>query len=104
MKKLTISALSLFILFLLSHGTIPAEKIQVFDSKSKIILPLDQVQEDLPGPDSNDKKYPLVLFTVFLLTLTAFFTFQNLRTDKITGFFSFLTAVFFQSNYVSKPL
>lgn len=103
MKKLTVSAFCVFILFLLSHGTIPDEKT-LADTQSKIILPLDQVQEDLPGPDSDDKKSPFILNTFVLLTLTAFFTFKEFRTNKTTGLFSFLTAVFFQSNYVVKPL
>ncbi|MBS8266684.1 hypothetical protein DYI25_19860 [Mesobacillus boroniphilus] len=103
MKKLTVSVLSLFILLILSHGTIPDEKIHA-DTQSKIILPLDQIQENLPGPDSDDKKSPFVLSTFVLFTLTAFYMLYNSRTDKITGLFSFLTAVFFQSNYVIKPL
>ncbi|MBT2685217.1 hypothetical protein [Bacillus sp. ISL-37] len=102
MKKLTVSVLSLFILLLLGHGTLPAEKISTWASKSKGILPIEQVHEELPGPDFNEKKIPFILSTVVLLHLTLLFALIDVRVNRVVSLFSFLTAVFFQSNYVIK--
>lgn len=102
MKKLTMSALSLFILFLLAHGTLPAQKNLAVDAKSKVILPMEQVHEQLPGPDLDDKKTLFILNVFVLLISTITFTQINHRVTKFGSQFSFLTAVFFQSNYVIK--
>ena len=104
MKKLTLSALSLFVLFLLSHGALPAEKLKTFEPKSKAIISLDQMHEDLPGPDKEDKKVASLLPAAILLTFTIFSIITVYKTNRISILFAFLTAVFFQSNYVIKPL
>jgi hypothetical protein len=105
-KKLTVYALSMLMLvaFLLGNGILPAEKGKALDTKSKIILPLDQVHEKLPGPDTDDKKTTFITLTLLLITLVSFFLTKDYPTNAFSTLFSFLTAVFFQSNYVIKPL
>lgn len=106
MKKLRTSVLSLLLLFtfLLTHGTLPAEKVKTFGTKTKAILLVDKATEDLPDPDTSDKK----TFTIFY-TIVSFLFIQPSITRRIpvnafTAIFAFLTAVFYQSNYVIKPL
>ncbi len=102
MKKLTMSMLSLFILILLAHGTLPAEKNLAVDTKSKVILPMEQIHEELPGPDLDDKKIPFIQYAFVLLLSTVAFTLKIHRVIRFESLFSFLTAVFFQSNYVNE--
>lgn len=104
MKKLTISALSLFILFLLSHGAFPAEKLKAFESKSKAIISMDQMHEDLPGPEKEDKKVAFIFPAAEHIALASPSILTVYKTNRISVLSTFLTAVFFQSNYVIKPL
>jgi hypothetical protein len=105
-KKLTVSALSMFMLFafLLGNGIHPAEKIKALDPKSKMILPGDHVDENLPGPDTDDKKNTFISHTLLLITLVSLFLIKDYPSNAFSALFAFLTAVFFQSNCVIKPL
>ena len=103
-KKLMIYSLSLFILLLLSHGALPAEKLKLFEPKSKAIISLDQMNEDASGPSKEDKQVAFIQPVFILLVLTSFLSKTIYRTNRISAFAAFLTAVFFQSNYVIKPL
>lgn len=106
MKRLTVSALSMFMLFafLLGTGILPDEKIKALDTKSKIILPSDHVDENLPGPDTDDKKNTFNLHPLLLITLVSLILIKDYPSNAFSALFAFLTAVFFQSNYVIKPL
>lgn len=104
MKRLIICALSLFVLFLLSHGALPAEKLKAFEPKSKAIVSLDQMHEDPLGPEKEDKKVASIPPTIKHLPFTSFSSITGFKTNRISAFSTFLTAVFFQSNYVVKPL
>jgi hypothetical protein len=101
-KKLTMSVFSLFFLILLAHGAFPAEKIIANDTKSKIILPIEQIHEGIPGPDLDDKKTPFIPSTFVLLFLTISYILIESSVIRHENSHSFLTAVFFQSNYVIK--
>ncbi|MBT2662005.1 hypothetical protein [Bacillus sp. ISL-45] len=104
MKKLTIYSLSLFILLLLSYGALPAEKLKLFEPKSKAIIAMDQMHEDGSGPGKEDKQVAFIPPVFVLLVLTSFLSKTIYRTNRISAFAAFLTAVFFQSNYVIKSL
>ncbi|WP_079505490.1 hypothetical protein [Mesobacillus jeotgali] len=102
MKKLTMSVFSLFILILLAHGAFPAEKVIANDAKSKVILPIEQIHEGIPGPDLDDKKTPFIPSTFVLLYLTISYILVGSSVIRHENSLSFLIAVFFQSNYVIK--
>lgn len=105
MKKLRTSALSLLLLFtfLLTHGTLPAEKVKAFGTKTKAILLVDKAAEDLPDPDTSDKKTFTIFYTIVALLFIQPYNSRR-PANAFTTFFAFLTAVFYQSNYVIKPL
>lgn len=100
MKKLTISALSLFILLMFSHGAVSAGKFKEFEPKSKAVISLDQIHEDLPGPEKEVKKVAFLQSAVVLLTISGYLIITKSMINRISSFSAFLTAVFFQSNYV----
>lgn len=103
-KKLMNYSLSLFILLLLSHSALPAEKLKLFEPKSKAIISMDQMHEDAPGPGKEDKQAAFIPPVFVLLVLTIFISKTIDRTNRNTALAAFLTAVFFQSNYVISPL
>jgi hypothetical protein len=103
-KKLTISTLSLLILLLLSHGALPAEKPNAFETKSKAIIALDSLHEEIPGPEKEDKKAAFIQHASEQLALTSLSVTTLYGLTGISSLSAFLTAVFFQSNYVIKPL
>lgn len=106
MNKLQTSVLSLLLLFtfLLSHGTLHPEKVKAFGTKAKAIILLDQAPEDLSGPDTDDKKAFTLLCTLSILLTIQPYICRRIPANAFTSIFAFLTAVFFQSNYVVKPL
>ncbi|MEH7441246.1 hypothetical protein V7201_02830 [Bacillus sp. JJ1122] len=106
MKKLRTSALSLLLLFtfLLTHGTLPAEKVKAFGTKTKAILLVDKAAEDLPEPDTSDKKAFTIFYPIVALLFIQSYISRRIPANAFTTFFAFLTAVFYQSNYVIKPL
>jgi hypothetical protein len=95
------SVFSLFILIFFAHGAFPAEKIIAIEAKTKVILPLEQVHEGVPGPEWDDKNPP-ILSTFVLLYITISYMQIDSRVIRHENLLSFLTAVFFQSNYVIK--
>jgi len=99
-KKLTVFALSLFILILFAHGTLPAQKNVTVDVKSKVILSMEQGHEEFPSPDLDDKKTLFSLNGPILLISTILYTLINRRVIRNERQFSFLKAVFFQSSYL----
>jgi CRISPR/Cas system CMR-associated protein Cmr1 (group 7 of RAMP superfamily) len=103
-KKLTIYSLSLFILLLLSHSALPAEKLKLFEPTSNAIINMDQMHEDASGSGKEDKQVAFIQAVFILLVLTSFLSKTIYRTNRISALASFLTAVFFQSNYVIKSL
>ncbi|WP_102261445.1 hypothetical protein [Mesobacillus jeotgali] len=104
MKKLMIFFLSLFILLLLSHGALPAEKLKFFEPTSKAIISMDQMHEDASGAGKEDKQVAFIQPVFVLLILTSFLCKTIYRTNRISALAAFLTAVFYQSNYVIKSL
>ncbi|MGA9225368.1 MAG: hypothetical protein WB217_03405 [Mesobacillus sp.] len=106
MNKLRTSALSLLLLFtfLLTHGTLPAEKVNAFGTKTKAVLLVDKASEDLPDPTTSDKKTFTIFYTIVALLFIQPSISRRIPANAFTALFAFLTAVFFQSNYVIKPL
>jgi hypothetical protein len=103
-KKLTVSTLGFLILFAFSLSTPPLHAEKALDAKVSVFIASDQIHEDLPAPDSDEKKLPYISQTVILLLLVLFIFYKYFPTGSFSALFAFLTAVFFQSNYVIKPL
>lgn len=106
MKKLTVSTLGLIILVvvLLGHSTFPEANHNKIDLNAKMILQMDQTHEDLPlfDPD-NDSAQSLLNTVIPLLFIRLFFN-KDFPANACSSIFAFLTAIFFQSNYVISPL
>jgi hypothetical protein len=102
-KASTLSLLFLFTLFLL-HGFLPAEKVKAYDMKAKAVILLDQAPEDLAGQDSDEKKTFISLSTLALLLLIQHFLITHNPSNNFKAIRAFLLAVFYQSNYVIRPL
>lgn len=107
MFKQKASALSLLLLFtfFLIHGFVPADSLKVFDVKAKAVILLDQAPEEVVAPDLLDKKF----FTIIsILTISLFLQLCSGTHSSLSKNYKaishFLIAVFYQSNYVIKPL
>ncbi|RSD26687.1 hypothetical protein [Mesobacillus subterraneus] len=103
MKKLLLP-LFLFSLVLISHGSLPAEKAKPVDDQAKVIISMEHIHEELPGSQHDDKKSPFALTPVALLVLTGVLLKKQYQYNRTAFKPPFLTPVFFQSNYVIKPL
>jgi hypothetical protein len=103
-KKLTVSTLVLLILFAFSLPQAVLYADKALDGKVSVFIASDQIHEDLPGPDSDEKKLPYISQTVILILSVRFIFYKFFPSGSFSSLFSFLTAVFFQSNYVIKPL
>lgn len=106
LKKLTVSTLGLIILVvvLLWHGTFPAANQYKIDLNAKMILQMDQTHEDLPLLDPDNDTAQSLLNTVIQLLFIRLFFNKDFPANACSSIFAFLTAIFFQSNYVFNSL
>jgi hypothetical protein len=105
-NKLSRTAFCLITLFtfLLSHGVLLSEKVISYDTKAEAIILMDQAPEDLTGPDDDHKKAFIIVAALTVLLVIQLSISRRIPANAFTTVFAFLTAVFYQSNYVIKPL
>lgn len=106
LKKRTAFALGLLIFFsvTLGQGSFPTAKLSKLAPTAHIILPLEPIVEDLLPFDDNDNKVYSIIYIAIPFLLVSHCINYVISFISFTFFFAFLTAVFFQSNYVINPL
>lgn len=106
LKRFTFSTLGLLILtaVMLGHGTSDNKLNDPLDTGSSLMLPIEIPLELPPASDEDGKK---LAFAVCAATLVSLARLWLKRIPSFTVFsfhFAFLSMVFYQSNYVIKPL
>lgn len=104
MKKLTVSKLVLLILFAFSLTPAVFHTEQTLDGKVSVITAPAEIHEDLPAPDSDEKKTSLISQTITLILSTQYIFYKFFPEGSFSALFAFLTTVYFQANYMIKPI